>query len=449
MEDLEIYFVTYKNNGGTTSLYFSVNNNSLVINNNNISGNDRFYWDPINSLILDRPGQSNVLSSYGIEISNSGYVNNIYSNSIYMSGTDSYTSMDLVSGFIFNSNNSSTTISATATTFTQTSGYTLTLLSSTFSGNNTQYYPDRSGTFSLVDDIINTSIFYLGGSTTSAADSKTQSVYRTGNIGIGTASPSTKLHIFATQSGAFRLQDGTQADGYILKSDANGLATWAESSVYFNGSGTTPSLPEVLTIGDRLFETPGIRNFEIADRTKYLLCFGGEILTLNESIINFPVNSLIQFRVLDTEASLQFVGTLCYYLDGVTPLTSITLYAGDYCELKKIDLTRKIWILTVSSGSNSAIQRGVFSGAFSLNNATRGGEYVPLTQTGALTLSAGVNAVNGGIDTVKITANGSAITVPGGWINIGSDSISVVNGAVNRIMVRQYQSEIWYAIKVN
>ena len=136
-------------------------------------------------------------------------------------------------------------------------------------------------------------------------------------------------------------------------------------------------------------------------------------------------------------------------MDGVTPLTSITLYAGDYCELKKIDLTRKIWILTVSSGSNSAIQRGVFSGAFSLNNATRGGEYVPLTQTGALTLSAGVNAVNGGIDTVKITANGSAITVPGGWINIGSDSISVVNGAVNRIMVRQYQSEIWYAIKVN
>jgi len=108
-----------------------------------------------------------------------------------------------------------------------------------------------------------------------------------------------------------------------------------------------PSLTQVLTVGDRLFETPGIRNFEIADRTKYLLCFGGEILTLNESIINFPVNSLIQFRVLDQSVSLQVVGTLCYYLDSVTPVTSLNLLAGDYCELKKIDLTN--WILTVTN----------------------------------------------------------------------------------------------------
>ena len=107
------------------------------------------------------------------------------------------------------------------------------------------------------------------------------------------------------------------------------------------------------------------------------------------------------------------------------------------------------WNALIEAIPTEAIERGIFSGEFALSNAVRGGEYTPLTQTGALTLSAGVNAVNGGIDTVKITANGSAITVPGGWINIGSDSISVVNGAVNRIMVRQYQSEIWYAIKVN
>ena len=51
----------------------------------------------------------------------------------------------------------------------------------------------------------------------------------TGNVGIGTASPSTKLHIFATQSGALRLVDGTQGNGYILTSDANGVATWTAS----------------------------------------------------------------------------------------------------------------------------------------------------------------------------------------------------------------------------
>ncbi len=104
--------------------------------------------------------------------------------------------------------------------------------------------------------------------------------------------------------------------------------------------------------------------------------------------------------------------------------------------------------ITISTGSSAIVERGVFSGAFALTSGI-GGEYTPLTQTGALTFSVGGSAVNGGIDSVKITANGSAITVPGGWINIGSDTISIVNGAINRIMVRQYQNEIWYSVKVN
>jgi hypothetical protein len=52
-----------------------------------------------------------------------------------------------------------------------------------------------------------------------------------GNIGAGTASPSTKLHVFSTTSGAIRIVDGTQQNGYVLTSDANGLATWQVSSV--------------------------------------------------------------------------------------------------------------------------------------------------------------------------------------------------------------------------
>ena len=59
---------------------------------------------------------------------------------------------------------------------------------------------------------------------------------------MGTASPTTKLHIFATQSGAFRLEDTTQGAGRILVSDANGVGTWTASSNVFSGptgSGTT------------------------------------------------------------------------------------------------------------------------------------------------------------------------------------------------------------------
>jgi len=60
--------------------------------------------------------------------------------------------------------------------------------------------------------------------------SEAMRITSTGNIGIGLTGPSTKLHVFGTQSGAFRLQDGTQASGYILTSDSNGVGTWTAST---------------------------------------------------------------------------------------------------------------------------------------------------------------------------------------------------------------------------
>ena len=60
-----------------------------------------------------------------------------------------------------------------------------------------------------------------------------------GNVGIGLTGPSTKLHIYATQPGAFTLQDGTQATGYVLTSDANGVGTWEKTSRLFNFASNT------------------------------------------------------------------------------------------------------------------------------------------------------------------------------------------------------------------
>lgn len=51
-----------------------------------------------------------------------------------------------------------------------------------------------------------------------------------GNVGVGTTTPSTKLDIVSTTAGALKITDGTQGDGKILVSDANGVATWQNSS---------------------------------------------------------------------------------------------------------------------------------------------------------------------------------------------------------------------------
>lgn len=62
-----------------------------------------------------------------------------------------------------------------------------------------------------------------------------------GNIGVGTNSATTKLHIYSTQSGAFRLVDSTQGNGKILVSDTNGVASWTTSNTYTFGEGLTAS----------------------------------------------------------------------------------------------------------------------------------------------------------------------------------------------------------------
>lgn len=49
----------------------------------------------------------------------------------------------------------------------------------------------------------------------------------TTNVGIGTTTPDTTLHVV----GKFKYQDGTQADGYVLTSDADGNATWQSPGV--------------------------------------------------------------------------------------------------------------------------------------------------------------------------------------------------------------------------
>ena len=53
-----------------------------------------------------------------------------------------------------------------------------------------------------------------------------------GEVGIGTNNPLAKLHIVNSTSGAIRIEDGTQANGNVLRSDANGVGTWQNPNTF-------------------------------------------------------------------------------------------------------------------------------------------------------------------------------------------------------------------------
>ncbi|WP_054510942.1 hypothetical protein [Chryseobacterium sp. ERMR1:04] len=65
---------------------------------------------------------------------------------------------------------------------------------------------------------------------TTAQQANDFAVTSAGNVGIGTTTPSTKVDIISTTAGALKITDGTQGNGKILVSDANGVATWQNSS---------------------------------------------------------------------------------------------------------------------------------------------------------------------------------------------------------------------------
>lgn len=95
----------------------------------------------------------------------------------------------------------------------------------------------------------------------------------------------------------------------------------------------------------------------------------------------------------------------------------------------------------------SSEDTNVFTGEFALNNPM-GTYWTDHEQDAELELSAGADAEVGGIDYVKITANGDGITVPGAWKNQGTVEIDETDTAVNHIYVNKTMSEITYVVKV-
>jgi hypothetical protein len=111
-------------------------------------------------------------------------------------------------------------------------------------------------------------------------------VNSSGNFGLGTTSPSTKLHIYSTLPGAFRLEDGTQGVNKVLVSDTNGVATWSPlSNVGISGaSGSIPKFTGESSLGNSRFSDNGVTGF-YGSTTQYVsfMSGGNTWLTLTRS----------------------------------------------------------------------------------------------------------------------------------------------------------------------
>ena len=90
-------------------------------------------------------------------------------------------------------------------------------------------------------------------------------ILNNGNVGIGTNSPTTTLHVRSTTSPALRIVDGNQGNGKILTSDASGNATWQDNNLpmisAFQGM-VIPICANVSTNSTGSFVTP-INDYDI------------------------------------------------------------------------------------------------------------------------------------------------------------------------------------------
>lgn len=84
---------------------------------------------------------------------------------------------------------------------------------------------------------------------------------RTGNVGIGTRNPGSKLDVV----GNIRMRDGQQAAGKVMQSDATGVASWQPKTFGFSATGTMPAISNIQNISNNTLTTVTNINQEAYD----------------------------------------------------------------------------------------------------------------------------------------------------------------------------------------
>ena len=151
-----------------------------------------------------------------------------------------------------------------------------------------------------------------------------------GNIGIGTTTPSTRLEVNnGTTNGAIKIVDGTQGEGKVLTSDANGVGTWRTSASLkttalgvfpsadittrsdlqsLNTTGTDPSDPQKYT-GVYIDLEPGKW---VVNSGMTIYCFKADLTHFQHAYLSNSQTAVVQndFQNLGPGANAAFAGKI-------------------------------------------------------------------------------------------------------------------------------------------
>ena len=145
-------------------------------------------------------------------------------------------------------------------------------------------------------------------------------------VGIGTNSPNSKLHIVSSASSGFQYQDGNEANGKVLTSDANGKATW-------KNLGDDQAIGEILKASDSPLNAGQIAlgtsnvNINVSNYSNYIQVTKAGLykVTYHVNLQKNATNSLVSGYFYLTNSGTEWANTRSYFSINTNENTSVSI----------------------------------------------------------------------------------------------------------------------------